>query len=91
MRFLVSWTLPHGEGFRSAVARFLEGGGAPPAGVELVGRWHGGNGTGFAIAETDDAKALFQYVAEWMEFMDIGATPLVEDADAGAALQSLFG
>ena len=91
MRFLVSWTLPHGESFRAAVTRFLKGGGAPPAGIELIGRWHGGNGKGFAIAETDDAKALFEWFAEWTEFMDIEATPLVEDADAGAVLQSLYG
>jgi uncharacterized protein DUF3303 len=51
MRFLVSWTLPHGESYRAAAARFLEGGGTPPAGVELIGRWHGGNGKGFAIAD----------------------------------------
>src|SRR6201994_501239 len=38
MRFLVSWTLPHGESYRAAAARFLEGGGTPPAGVELIGR-----------------------------------------------------
>jgi len=62
-----------------------------PLAFELIGRWHGGNGKGFAITETDDAKALFQYVAEWTEFMDIEATPLVEDADAGAVLQSLYG
>ena len=44
-----------------------------------------------ACDETDDAKALFQWFAEWHEFMDIEATPLVEDADAGAVLQSLYG
>jgi hypothetical protein len=91
MRFLVSWKLPHGETYRAAVARFLKGGGTPPAGVEMIGRWHGGNGKGFAIAETDNAKALFEWFAEWNEFMDIEATPLVEDADAGAVLQSLYG
>ena len=91
MKFLLSWTLPHGEGFRAGVARFLKGGGVPPAGVELIGRWHGGNGKGFAIAESDDAKAIFHWVAEWQEFMEIEASPLVEDADAGAVLQSLFG
>ena len=28
---------------------------------------------------------------EWTEFMDIDAAPLVEDADAAAVLQSLYG
>ena len=91
MKFLVSWSLPHGDSYRAAVARFLEGGGTPPDGVNMIGRWHGANGTGFAIAETNDAKAIFEWFAEWQEFMEIGATPLVEDADAGAVLQSLYG
>lgn len=91
MKFLVSWSLPHGDGFRAAVARFLEGGGTPPTGVKMIGRWHGANGKGFAIAETDDTKAIFDWFAEWYEFMEIEATPLVEDADAGAVLQSRFG
>lgn len=91
MKFLVSWSLPHGEAYRAAVARFLEGGGSPPAGVEMIGRWHGANGKGFAIAESDDAKALFDWFAEWAEYMDIEATPMVEDADAGAVLQARFG
>src|SRR5262249_28394534 len=91
MRFLLSWTLPHGESFRAAVTRFLEGGGAPPAGAELIGRWHGGNGKGFPLAEMDDGRAFFLGVAEWKNFMNMGAPPLVEGADGGALLQSLFG
>ncbi|HTQ16724.1 DUF3303 domain-containing protein [Mycobacterium sp.] len=91
MKFLVSWSLPHGDGYRAAVARFLKNGGSPPAGIQLIGRWHGANGKGCAIAESDDAKAIFQWFAEWTEFMEIEATPLVEDGDAGAVLQSLYG
>lgn len=59
MRFMISWTLPHGEGF--------------------------------AVAETDDAKALFEWVAEWTEHMEIQACPAIEDTDAGAVMQSLYG
>lgn len=91
MKFLVSWTLPHGEAYRVAVARFLETGGSAPAGAKLIGRWHGSNGKGFAIAESDDPKAIFHWMAEWYEFMEIEATPLVEDADGAAVLQSLYG
>ena len=91
MKFLMSWTLPHGEAYRAAVARFLETGGSPPAGAQLIGRWHGSNGKGFAIAESDDPKAIFHWMAEWYEFMAIEATPLVEDVDGAAVLQSLYG
>ncbi len=90
MKILVSWTLPHGDTYRAAVARFLETGGSPPAGAKLIGRWHGSNGKGFAVAESDDPKAVFQWVAEWYEYMDIDATPLVEDAEGAEVLQGLY-
>ena len=59
MKYIVSWTLPQGT-FNAAVARFLETGGAPPQGVKLLGRWHGMSGAGFAITESDDAKAMLR-------------------------------
>ena len=73
----------------AAVARFLETGGAPPKGVELLGRWHGMNGQGFAIAESNDAKALYLFQAQWADLIAIEITPCLEDADAGAVLASL--
>ena len=36
MQYIVSWTLPQGT-FNAAIARFLETGGAPPNGVQLLG------------------------------------------------------
>ena len=46
-----------------------------PSGVTLLGRWVLITGTGFAVAEMTDAKALFGYAAEWSEFPAIEATP----------------
>lgn len=89
MKFLVHWSLPH-DTFRAAVARFLQGGGMPPAGVTLICRWHGMSGKGFAVAETTDPKALYAWVAEWSEFLPLETTPVLEDADAGAVLASLY-
>ncbi len=37
MRYLVSWSLPQGT-FNASVARFLETGGMPPAGVQMLGK-----------------------------------------------------
>lgn len=88
MKFLSSWTLPQST-LRAAEAKFLATGGMPPAGVKLLGRWHGMNGTGFAVVETDDPKALYKWVAEWLEFLPITTTPCLEDADAGAVLATL--
>jgi hypothetical protein len=48
------------------------------------------NGQGFAVVETTDAKALFEYAAEWSEFLTIAVTPAVEDAEAGEVITSLF-
>ena len=89
MKFLVSWSLPQAT-FRPAVARFLQGGGAPPAGVKLIGRWHGMSGFGFAVVETTDAKALYAWVAEWSEYLPLQTTPVLEDADAGAVLAAMY-
>jgi hypothetical protein len=88
MKYLVSWTLPQGT-FNAAVTRFLETGAAPPKGVELLGRWHGMSGQGFAVVESNDAKAMFQYHAQWADVLAMTVTPCVEDADAGPVLASL--
>ena len=88
MKYIVSWTVQPGT-FNAAIARFLETGGAPPEGVELVGRWHGMSGQGFAITESSDAKAMFQYQAQWADLLVMTVTPCLEDADAGAVLASL--
>jgi hypothetical protein len=88
MKFLVSWSLPQPT-YRSAVARFLQNGGMPPAGVQLIGRWHGMSGKGCAVVESNDPKALYAWMAEWSEFLPIETTPVLEDADAGAVLKAL--
>jgi len=88
MKYIVSWGLPQAT-FRTAVTRFLEAGGMPPASVKLIGRWHGMSGRGFAVVETTDAKALYAWVSEWSEMLPVETTPCLEDADAGAVLKGL--
>ncbi|HRH87752.1 MAG TPA: DUF3303 family protein [Rubrivivax sp.] len=88
MKYVLDWNLPHAT-YNAAVARFLETGGAPPKGVTLLGRWHGMSGRGFAILESDDAKALFEMVAQWSNLLDLNLTPCLEDADAGAVLAGM--
>ena len=88
MKYILSWTLPQST-YSGAVKRFLETGGAPPKGVELLGRWHGMNGQGFAVTESNDPKALFKYQAQWADLIAIAVTPCLEDADAGEVLASL--
>lgn len=89
MKFLVSWTLPPAT-FRPAVARFLESGGMPPRSVKLIGRWHGMSGGGCAVVETDDERALYDWIAEWSEFLPLQTTPVLEDAEAGEVLAARY-
>jgi hypothetical protein len=75
---------------RPAVERFLQTGGKPPDGVTQLGRWFGMNGKGCSVVEADDPKAVFSLVSEWQEFLDIEATPALEDDAAGEVLANLF-
>ncbi|HEX8712617.1 MAG TPA: DUF3303 family protein [Terracidiphilus sp.] len=88
MKFIVKWTIPKAS-VLATEQRFLKGGGAPPAGVTMIGRWHGMSGGGVLIAETDDAKALYTWLGSWNDLLEFETTPCVEDADAGAVLASL--
>ena len=88
MKYLVSWSLPHGT-FSAAASQFLETGGAPPSGVELIGRWHGMSGQGFAVVESGDPKALYKFQAQWAHLLPLIITPCLEDADAGEVLAGL--
>jgi len=81
MKYIVSWTLPHGT-FNAAVARFLETGGAPPEGVQLLGRWHGMSGAGFAITESNDAKAINRTLDALMQAQQKAAERLYAKAGA---------
>lgn len=89
MKFIVHWTQIPGK-YRDGIAKFKETGGQPPEGVTLVGRWWGMNGQGFAVAEADDAKTMFEVAAEWGEFLNMEITPAVEDAEAGEVIAKLF-
>ena len=69
--------------------KILETGGAPPDGVKMLGRWHGMNGEGFAIFESNDATAMYGWYAQWAMVMELTITPCVEDAEAGPVLTEL--
>lgn len=49
------------------------------------------NGKGCAVIEASDPKPVFEMVSEWQEFMQIEATPVLEDEDSGAILGKVFG
>jgi len=88
MKYISHWKVPQGT-VNAAIKRFLETGGTPPEGVKMLGRWHGMNGEGFAISESTDAKAMFQWYAQWNDVLDLTVTPCVEDAEAGPIMAAL--
>ncbi len=57
----------------------------------MIGRWHGMDGGGFAVAESEDPKALYAWLAEWSALIQIQITPCLEDVDAGEVLQAVKG
>jgi Protein of unknown function (DUF3303) len=52
-------------------------------------RWHGMNRQGVAISESNDAKAMYLWQAQWADLLPMNVTPCLEDADAGAVLASV--
>jgi hypothetical protein len=88
MKFIVSWTIPKAS-VASSEARFLSTGAPPPVGVKMIGRWHGMSGGGVLIAETDDAKALYSWLAHWNDLLEFQTTPCVEDAQAGEVMAAI--
>jgi hypothetical protein len=90
MKYLVQWTASP-EATRAAAKRFLETGGKPPDGVTQLGRWFGMNGKGCSVVEAADPKGVFSLIAEWQEFLQIEATPVMEDDEAGEIFAKLYG
>jgi hypothetical protein len=88
MKYISHWRIPP-TSIDAAIKKFLETGGAPPEGVKMLGRWHGMNGQGFAISESNDAKAMYEWYAQWANVMEVTVTPCVEDAEAGPILASM--
>jgi Protein of unknown function (DUF3303) len=88
MLFIVRWTIPH-VSRKAAIQRFMETGGAPPAGVKMLARYHSTDGEfGFAIAESDDAQALARWTNAWNDLLPMDTRPVVDDQGLAAVLQS---
>jgi hypothetical protein len=89
MKVAVTWTIP-ADLSKTAIARFLDTGAPPPAGVTMIGRWHGLDGAhGFIIAESADPKAIFAWIAEWTELVNFTVTPVLDDSEAVGVWQSI--
>ena len=91
MKYMLAWKIAPGH-IKSAAEAFLKGGAPTPKGLTLIGRWHApGSATGWAVVEGNNATALAQHVAEWEHLLEFQITPVLEDAEAGKALASVYG
>jgi hypothetical protein len=90
MKFMSTWNLLPGS-VKSAAQQFLAGGGAEPAGVKVLGRWHSVDCTGgFTLYETDSAAALHLGAARWADLIEINTVAVIEDGEAGPNLAATF-
>lgn len=89
MKFMLTWSISPAHR-RDANARFLDTGGGPPDGVKMLGRWHAA-GTGFVLAETNDVKALYEWLAQWTDLLEFTVTPVMEDGEAAEVIKKVSG
>ncbi|AWY44016.1 DUF3303 domain-containing protein [Pseudomonas putida] len=91
MLFIVNWTLSP-ENRNSAIERFLKTGGAPPAGVNLIGRWYAvGGAAGFGIAEASDPTLIQKWVLEWTDLMKMEVQVALTDEQMAPLLAGIVG
>ncbi|WP_418002480.1 DUF3303 domain-containing protein [Mycobacterium sp. PDNC021] len=91
MKYLVQWHISDPSRMRATAERFLQTGAKPPAGADLLGRWFGLNGSGCSLVEAADPKPVFELISEWQEYLEIEATPVLEDDEFGAIVAKLYG
>jgi hypothetical protein len=85
MKFMITWSINPAHQ-KDTTARFLQTGGGPPSSVKMLGRWHSAN-TGFVLAETNDAKGLYEWTARWADLITFVVCPVIEDAEAADVLK----
>ena len=83
MKFMVTWkvhTDKRHEALKTFSAMNDNDDSRDLGGVRLIGRWHDIIGfTGVAIAETDDPKALSDWLLNWNGVIDVQSVPVLDD------------
>lgn len=87
MKFILTFTIPP-ETRDEAIARFLETGGQPPAGVTLLGRWTQLDlGAGVVLLESEDPHALTAFAHSWSDLLELTLAPVLEDQELSEVLK----
>jgi Protein of unknown function (DUF3303) len=90
MKVMLTWSAKPGK-YAEAANLFLTGHAVPPDGATLLGRWHSLDiGTGFVLLETDDATLIFRNNAVWADILDIEASIVLEDSEAGPIIAEKY-
>ena len=90
MKFMSTWTLLPGS-VKAAAEQFLTSGGGEPEDVTVLGRWHNVDCSGgFALYETNNLASLHLGSAKWADLLEITTLPVIEDAEAGPNLVTVF-
>ena len=91
MLFKMAWTHPP-KAWDETIKQFMETGGIPPSGIEIVLRYHNLDGTvGFAILESIDAAAPADYALDYNGLINIEITSIMDDLTIGGVLGKKFG
>jgi Protein of unknown function (DUF3303) len=89
MMLTFSWS-PRPHNRDAAIDRFMLKGGDVPAGCKLLGRWTRADASGgFALIESDDAKALTEFALAWHDMMALEMVPVLDDSDLGEVFRRL--
>lgn len=56
----------------------------------MLGRWHSAQ-SGFVLAETNDAKAIYEWTGRWSDLLKFVVTPVMEDAEAAEVMKKSQG
>lgn len=86
MNFMTVWRFsPENAG--ATIERFMETGGQPPEGINMLARWHDvAGGRGFAISEADDPILMAKWCRGWTDLMSFEVIPVLNDEQLAAAL-----
>jgi hypothetical protein len=86
MKFMITYTMSPAT--RDAgQARFLETGGLPGDGVEMLGRWHSlGGHVGYVLAESSDTVALGKWMQDWTDLLTFEITAVGDDEEIAAIM-----
>ena len=90
MLFIFSWT--HAPAVRDVtIKQFMATGGMPPAGIDMLSRYHNLDGSGgFAICQSTDAAALHSWALDWNFLMEIKIVPIMDDETISGVLGARF-